>query len=334
MSIYNKKNNNNTTTTVVSGNYNSNNTSSSIGNYNNNNVSVATGNTDNAGRIKIFGKRWTEQEQRLFLTGLKELRKGNWRGISRRFVKTRSTSQVASHAQKYYLRQTAIDKKKTSVFDLSLNEANNVDNHNPMKKSVSMGNPSSEKVENNDSEDDAEDLADGVSQRKRWTEEEHKIFLIGLKKLGRGDWKGISQKFVTTRSPSQVASHAQKYFLRKAAIDKKKPRSSVFDVSLNETELAPKDFSVSHMEKSDTETSSLGASSSQALALVNRYPHVSMHIPSPAQMRPPVFGAPNYHSIPSIHSRASMSARMSLNLKLDILIPTPEQRYPLRRQEP
>ncbi|KAK7816944.1 transcription factor kua1 [Quercus suber] len=111
---------------------------------------------------------------------------------------------------------------------------NNVDNHNPMKKSVSMGNPSSEKVENNDSEDDAEDLADGVSQRKRWTEEEHKIFLIGLKKLGRGDWKGISQKFVTTRSPSQVASHAQKYFLRKATIDKKKPRSSVFDVSLNE----------------------------------------------------------------------------------------------------
>ncbi|XP_065624610.1 transcription factor MYB1R1-like [Quercus suber] len=177
---------------------------------------------------------------------------------------------------------------------------NNVDNHNPMKKSVSMGNPSSEKVENNDSEDDAEDLADGVSQRKRWTEEEHKIFLIGLKKLGRGDWKGISQKFVTTRSPSQVASHAQKYFLRKATIDKKKPRSSVFDVSLNEPELAPKDFSVSHMEKSDTETSSLGASSSQALALVNRYPHVSIHNPSLAQMRPPVFGAPNYHLIPSI----------------------------------
>ena len=35
-----------------------------------------------------------------------------------------------------------------------------------MKKSVGMGNPSSEKVENNDSEDDAEELADGVSQRK------------------------------------------------------------------------------------------------------------------------------------------------------------------------
>lgn len=34
-----------------------------------------------------------------------------------------------------------------------------------MKKSDCKGNLSSEKVENNDSEDDAEDLNDGVSQR-------------------------------------------------------------------------------------------------------------------------------------------------------------------------
>lgn len=67
-----------------------------------------------------------------------------------------------------------------------------------------------------------------------WTEEEHVVFLAGLKKLGKGDWRGISKKFVTTRSPSQVASHAQKYFLRQAAIDKKKRRPSVFDLSLNE----------------------------------------------------------------------------------------------------
>jgi SHAQKYF class myb-like DNA-binding protein len=92
---------------------------------------------------------------------------------------------------------------------------------------------------------------------KRWTEEEHKLFLIGLNKLGKGEWIGISRQFVTTRTPTQICSHAQKFFLKQAEITKKQRRtSSVFDLSLNEDEIpAPKDSLVSNTKKSDAEKS-------------------------------------------------------------------------------
>ncbi|XP_039126404.1 transcription factor MYBS2-like [Dioscorea cayenensis subsp. rotundata] len=61
-----------------------------------------------------------------------------------------------------------------------------------------------------------------------WTTEEHMTFLIGMERLGKGDWKGISKNFVRTRTASQIASHAQEYFLRQIN-PKKKSRDSLFD---------------------------------------------------------------------------------------------------------
>ncbi|KAH7833896.1 hypothetical protein Vadar_010858 [Vaccinium darrowii] len=81
-----------------------------------------------------------------------------------------------------------------------------------------------------------------------WNEEEHLIFLVGLEKLGKGDWRGISRNFVTTRTPTQVASHAQKYFLRQSSLfKKKKTRPSLFDLVMRKEKLAQ-----SHDESSIT----------------------------------------------------------------------------------
>ncbi|XP_059315013.1 uncharacterized protein LOC132065583 [Lycium ferocissimum] len=72
-----------------------------------------------------------------------------------------------------------------------------------------------------------------VERRKGipWTAEEHRLFLQGLEKYGKGDWRGISRNCVRSRTATQVASHVQKFFNRLNDNDKSKRRSSIHDIT-------------------------------------------------------------------------------------------------------
>ncbi|KAI3686472.1 hypothetical protein L1987_80150 [Smallanthus sonchifolius] len=142
----------------------------------------------------------------------------------------------------------------------------------PMRKSVSMNNLSQyeqpatrESVNNNldavaaaantgyaSADDAVRNQSNGSRERKRgipWTEDEHKLFLLGLQKVGKGDWRGISRNFVKTRTPTQVASHAQKYFLRRSNLNRRRRRSSLFDITTDSVAAMPTEQEVEEHNK-------------------------------------------------------------------------------------
>ena len=61
-----------------------------------------------------------------------------------------------------------------------------------------------------------------------WTADEHACFLQGLSDLGRGKWRAVSKNYVPSRTPTQIASHAQKYFQRMTSSGKRKVRVYTF----------------------------------------------------------------------------------------------------------
>ncbi|XP_060168864.1 transcription factor SRM1-like [Lycium barbarum] len=54
---------------------------------------------------------------------------------------------------------------------------------------------------------------------------------MGLEKYGRGDLRSISRNCVLSRTPTQMARHAQKFFSRLNDVNKVKKRGSIHDIT-------------------------------------------------------------------------------------------------------
>ncbi|URE38810.1 Myb-like DNA-binding domain [Musa troglodytarum] len=165
---------------------------------------------------------WTWEENKLFELALVEFKKdtpGRWEKVAA-CVPGKTVEEVKIHYQRLIDDLNAIEVGRFSYYPSFTSNSEGC--YASKQPSCASGKRSASR-------------APSEHERKKgvpWNEEEHKLFLMGLTTHGKGDWRNISRNFVTTRTPTQVASHAQKYFNRQNSGGKDKRRSSIHDITI------------------------------------------------------------------------------------------------------
>ncbi|KAK6154492.1 hypothetical protein DH2020_008740 [Rehmannia glutinosa] len=176
---------------------------------------------------------WTWEENKQFEDGLVEFPGGcpnRWERISAR-LGTKSAAEVEQHF--------AVLLDDVAAIEAGLIDLPEYSGKDGFRSSEPQKNPKIEKKQT------------GVLQRKAarpWTEDEHSMtfhFMLPLHVIQViSTWTGKiwerrleehSRYMVLTRSPAQVASHAQKYYERLEKEEPNKKRRSIFDNSIAES---------------------------------------------------------------------------------------------------